>query len=385
MQVPAIATLKALEEVDGMADELVSVVSLLDAESTMLSAAEAVRARTGLSVGFLGTTGEDGTAVHLRRVAGGRAGTLEGLRVATGTGLGGQVLLEHRVRWVEDYAASRTITHEHDVPVGAEGLRAMVAVPIIRSGQLLGTLYGANRDPGPISDQICAAMEEIAAQTGMLLEAADRARGLAEHAVAQERARLAGALHDSVGAMLFAIGAGATELAHEVAEIPELAARAQALVERASAATAALRRSLRALHEQPSPVALGVGLGAEATAFTDRTGIPARTIVLTQLPDLGDAPLKALVTAVREALHNVEKHAAATSVVVTAAAARGGVAVAVADDGRGLRGCDVERGSEAPTGLGVEGAAIRLARIGGTVQLLDNDEGGATLRAWVPA
>ncbi|MEE8599580.1 GAF domain-containing sensor histidine kinase [Euzebya tangerina] len=404
MHVPATVTLRALEDVDGMADELAAVASMLDVDSALDAAANAVRQRTGVQVSFLGTTTPDNSTLHLRQASGNRTDELLCLEIPAGTGLGGRVLSDGRLHIVDDYLPAKTITHEHDAAVEAEGLRAIVAVPIEHAGTMHGVLYGAERAAGPISDVMCDAITEIAEHTGLLLDAAARTRGVVEQAVANERSRLASELHDSVGAMLFTIGASATELAAELEGLPEVSSRAQALAERASSARVALRRSLRALNRTPRTVALGTGLSAEVAALRDRAPtLDARLIVLSELPEVPDTTINAVTRAVREALHNAEKHAGARSVVVTVTRSRGGIAVAVADDGRGFgqvphdgsrdgpsegpgRNSDAghdDAGAD-PTGLGLEQAAVRLGRVGGDLSMLENDEGGVTVRIWTP-
>jgi signal transduction histidine kinase len=102
-------------------------------------------------------------------------------------------------------------------------------------------------------------------------------------------------------------------------------------------------------------------------------------ITLTELPTLQRSRAVALADATREALLNVEKHAKAQSVVVSVFALRDGVAVTVSDDGVGLDD-DYTRGD----GLGLASMSERVARVGGTVTIGRNDDGGATFQAWAP-
>jgi signal transduction histidine kinase len=102
-------------------------------------------------------------------------------------------------------------------------------------------------------------------------------------------------------------------------------------------------------------------------------------IVLTELPPLPGSRVAALADAAREGLLNVEKHAAARSVVASLFTTRGGVAVTVSDDGSGLAG-DPNRSG----GLGLAAASDRVARIGGNLTISTNEDGGVTLHAWVP-
>jgi signal transduction histidine kinase len=86
---------------------------------------------------------------------------------------------------------------------------------------------------------------------------------------------------------------------------------------------------------------------------------------------------------VREGLLNVEKHAGASTVVVSLGEVEGGVQVAVADDGAPVEaaGADGVPG----TGLGLRMLVERAARLGGRVSLVHDEDGGTTLRMLLPA
>jgi signal transduction histidine kinase len=131
------------------------------------------------------------------------------------------------------------------------------------------------------------------------------------------------------------------------------------------------------LHASPQEVTLGVALRADCHSFEDRSGVPARVLIV-ELPSLHPSRVNALIESVREALLNIEKHAHARSVVVTVCTGDGGVYASIVDDGVGL-------GPRKPEpGLGLQSASDRLERVGGRLTLTQNDEGGLTFRAWVP-
>ncbi|MFF3246390.1 GAF domain-containing protein [Streptomyces sp. NPDC002870] len=128
---------------------------------------------------------------------------------SSGCGLGGQVMLRRRPLWVSDYRSSDTITHHFKAQAETEGLGAMIAVPVIHEGRLFGFLYGANRETAPFSDRTAQALEQAASQAAAAaVVVAERARHAAEVAVQEEGRRLALELHDTMGAMLFSLGAG---------------------------------------------------------------------------------------------------------------------------------------------------------------------------------
>jgi signal transduction histidine kinase len=179
--------------------------------------------------------------------------------------------------------------------------------------------------------------------------------------------------------MLFTIGAGVRKLGDELAQHPDLRAQLETIERQAAEAAAMSRESLQALHAPPDTAALAVALRADCRSFEERTGTPTRLLVLDDLPPLHASRTGALSAAVREALLNVEKHARAGSVLVSAFRTRDGVTVAVHDDGVGPPAVGDEH-----AGLGLAAAIDRLGRVGGYLTLARNDDGGVTLRAWVP-
>jgi signal transduction histidine kinase len=179
--------------------------------------------------------------------------------------------------------------------------------------------------------------------------------------------------------MLFTIGASVRRLTDGAAQDPALRAQLESIERQAAEAAAVFRESLQALNASPDDVALPVALRSDCRGFEDRTGIPVRLLVLDDLPPLQAARASALAATVREALLNVEKHARAGSVLVSVFGARDGVTVAIADDGAGLAS-DPAHGH----GLGLAGVAERLGRLGGYLTVGGNDDGGVTVRGWVP-
>ncbi|NBM18563.1 GAF domain-containing protein [Streptomyces sp. GC420] len=354
------------------------VLALLDQSVAMRRVVDEVPDLTGVDVAWVGEPdGED--RLVLGHTVNARTPAVDGLVVPTGCGLGGQVMLRRSPLWVSDYRRSDTITHHFNAQAEIEGLGAMIAVPVVHEGRLLGVLYGSNRETSPFGDRTAESLQKAASRAAAAAVVAERARHAAEIAVHEERRRLALELHDTVGAMLFSIGAGIRTLTGELPAGDAVYARLTELEEQAVQAAAALRVSLHALHAPPEEVALGVALRGHCRAFQERTGVIARLIIVTEVPGLPPATIKALADATREALLNVEKHARARSVVVSVFTHSGGVCVTIADDGVGL-----PPGDRPPGGLGLATMAERLERVGGEAQVGRNEDGGVSVQAWVP-
>ncbi|MFE7549470.1 helix-turn-helix transcriptional regulator [Streptomyces gardneri] len=112
-----------------------------------------LRRATGLPVVFGGLL-QDGRALRIAELSGAVTPALRGLAISAGSGLGGKCLALSRPCAVTDYPSARHITHEYDVPVSAEGLRSVIAVPVVVRRKVRGVLYGALRDALPIGERV---------------------------------------------------------------------------------------------------------------------------------------------------------------------------------------------------------------------------------------
>ncbi|OJF79026.1 helix-turn-helix transcriptional regulator [Nocardia seriolae] len=113
-----------------------------------------------------------GTLV-LSEFVGTRTNGMRGLTVEHNSGLGGSAVASGRPRSVADYRSASTITHHYDVPVLGEGLRAVVAVPVVVKGEARAVLYVANRDSGVIGDRIAEEMVQAGRRLAMELAIRD--------------------------------------------------------------------------------------------------------------------------------------------------------------------------------------------------------------------
>lgn len=378
---PAIARAAARELIEDLDHRYVETLELLDGPTAIQRIVEDVPESLGFDVAWIGEPVEQGS-LELRHSVRTTTDAVNGLVVPPDIGLGGRVMTEARALWVRNYITAPQITHDFAAQADAEGLRAMIAVPIMHRGKILGVLYGANRYETDFGDRAVRLLDQIAGRAAAATVVAERAQHAAEVAAYEERRRLALELHDTVGAMLYTIGAGIRRLGAELADcVPAFNVRQRitSLEEQAAEAAAALRGSLRVLNTPPEQVALGVALREDARAFQERTGVPARVITLTELPALDRSRINALSEVVREALLNVEKHAGARSVVISVFRTGEGLTVTVSDDGIGLPE-DLHDGQ----GMGLVSAAERMARIGGKLSINDSDDGGVSVQAWLP-
>ena len=100
--------------------------------------------------------------VHLSEFLGTRTNGLDGVIVPPKAGLGGLVVDRVRPLTVSDYGRSSSITHHFDRPVLGEGLRSILAVPVLVGGAARAVLYGAIRECAPLGDRAVGAFVQAA-------------------------------------------------------------------------------------------------------------------------------------------------------------------------------------------------------------------------------
>ncbi|MDT0387677.1 helix-turn-helix transcriptional regulator [Streptomyces dubilierae] len=137
-----------------------------------------LRRATGLPVAFGGLL-EAGRHMRISELSGTATHALRSLVVTSGTGLGGKTVALSRPCVVTDYSASRQISHEYDAPVAAEGLRSVLAVPVVVRHRVRGVLYGALRTAQPLGGRMLDAAVEAARDVERALVVRDEARTLA--------------------------------------------------------------------------------------------------------------------------------------------------------------------------------------------------------------
>lgn len=104
--------------------------------------------------------------------------TLRGLTITTGSGLGGKALAMARPFTVTDYRSSPVISHEYDPAVASEGLRSVLAVPIVVHRRVRGVLYGALRVPYQLGDRPLNVVLDAARELEQALAVRDEAHRL---------------------------------------------------------------------------------------------------------------------------------------------------------------------------------------------------------------
>ena len=106
---------------------------------------------SGMPLTFGGEVHED--TLLLTEFFGARTGGMRGLAVMPSAGLGGATIVARRPMSVADYRRASSITHDYDGPVLQEGIKSILAVPVVVEGSARAVLYGAYRAAAPIGDR----------------------------------------------------------------------------------------------------------------------------------------------------------------------------------------------------------------------------------------
>ncbi|MFG2884646.1 response regulator transcription factor [Streptomyces sp. NPDC048297] len=156
---------------DDVAAEAVAAVEIRGALARL-------RRTTGLPVAFGGLVEAGRPQIRISELSGTTTAALRSLAVTSGNGLGGKAVALARACAVTDYSSSRQISHEYDVPVAAEGIHSVLAVPVVVRRRVRGVLYGALRSAQPLGDRTLSAAVAAARDVEQALVVREEARGL---------------------------------------------------------------------------------------------------------------------------------------------------------------------------------------------------------------
>ena len=116
-----------------------------------------------IEVAFAASVDQAGGTFVLDHFDGARTDRLDGVVSAVGDGLGGRCIAMERPVRVRDYAAARGISHQYDECVAGEGLRAIVAIPVMEAGAVREVVYGGSRRPLTLGGRLVDRMVRIVA------------------------------------------------------------------------------------------------------------------------------------------------------------------------------------------------------------------------------
>ncbi|MBX7549232.1 helix-turn-helix transcriptional regulator [Streptomyces sp. NPDC004232] len=229
-----------------------------------------LRRTTGLPVAFGGLLESGRPQIRISELSGTHTAALRALAVTSGNGLGGKAVALARPCAVTDYSSSRQISHEYDVQVAAEGIRSVVAVPVVVRRRVRGVLYGALRSVQPLGDRTLGAAMAAARDVEQALVVRDEARELLAAARAEPAVAGRGAAWEQVREAHAALRALAPR-------IPDPGLRAE-LLDACGLLTASRPAGGATLAPRELDVLSWVAAGATNAAVAERLGLRPETV-----------------------------------------------------------------------------------------------------------
>jgi signal transduction histidine kinase len=220
------------------------------------------------------------------------------------------------------------------------------------------------------------------AAAGLLFGAWRYAAGLRlqrEHALARERARIARDMHDEVGSKLARLSLLGEMAGDEPSIGPGDRARVQEIARGVREAAGELEHIIWSVNPRHDSLAdLAHRIFQHAEEYFAETPVRCRFAMPPDLPELPMRPdaRAAAFGAVKEALANVLKHAAATEVEIRVRIDGCGAEVCIIDDGRGF---DPAHSSETGGGNGLANLRERMERLGGSCRIESAPGSGTTV------
>ncbi|HUK70207.1 MAG TPA: GAF domain-containing protein [Streptosporangiaceae bacterium] len=340
----------------------------------------------GADLVVLALPDEDKKRLVIEYATGERADDGRGLVFPTEESLSGKVLATGEPVTVADFSHDERAA---EAARDALGIGPAVVVPLGTPGNVRGVLT-AGRTPGrqPFAPAAAEMIATFAAQAAVAVELAEHRRETERLSVFEDRDRIARDLHDLVIQRLYATGMsleGATPLITR----PEVANRVRTAVDAMDETIKDIRATIFAL--QARSTEKPPGTRARILAVADEMGGPLGFAPSLRLSGPLDDQIAGelaehVLTALREALSNVARHADASRVDVTieitstesgAGTMAGNIAILrVRDNGIGIN--DVVKRS------GLRNLAARAAHLGGTMQVGPHPDGGTLLEWKVP-
>jgi signal transduction histidine kinase len=290
-----------------------------------------------------------------------------------------QAAASHRPVVVPDVTAALSGAGQAEPAPWADGYRVLAAVPIIVEDEIYGGLVLYYTRPRLLSPEEIELAEVLGDHVALAVENARLRAEVEQAAVAAERSRIAGELHDSVTQALYTTSLIAETLPGVWQRHPEEALRTlddlRALTQGALAEMRTLLLELR-----PGALAgrkLSELLHQLTAAMSARTDLPITTTVSGERA-LPERVKIALYRIAQEALNNVSKHARASRAWVNLQTGPDGATLRIRDNGRGF-----ESGTVSPHGLGLNIMRERAQAIGATLTIDSQpDQGTEVVVSW---
>jgi signal transduction histidine kinase len=196
-----------------------------------------------------------------------------------------------------------------------------------------------------------------------------------------ERKRIAREIHDDLGQNLLALRIEADMLATRTSERqPRLHQRARATLRQIDLTIKSVRQIINDLRPNVLDLGLSAAVEWQIAEFRQRTGIACELIGASGDIGLNDHRATAIFRILQESLSNIQRHAAASAVVVDLHLMDGELSMKVRDNGVGLHA----GGRNKAGSFGLVGIEERINMLGGSFSIISAPGCGTTICVTVP-
>jgi hypothetical protein len=173
-------------------DTAADLTGLRDVEAVLQAIVRRTRTIVGSDMAYVSLNDADRGETYIRQADGVATAAYRTIRMPLGTGVLGQVATGLAPYQTSDYLTDKTFTHlpQVDAIVRAEGVRAIMGVPLTVVGRVIGALVVAERRPRRFSAEEVDIVDSISTHAAVALDNSMRfqaAERLAEDMVRQQR------------------------------------------------------------------------------------------------------------------------------------------------------------------------------------------------------
>ena len=277
----------------------------------------------------------------------------------------------------EPIRLSQLSAHEESFgfPAGHPPMSSFLGVPIKVRDEVFGNLYLTDKVGwNEFTREDEALVTSLAIAAGIAIENARLHRLVQEHAVSDDRERVARDLHDTVIQTLFGAGLSLQGMAGAVPS--EVSDQLGAVASTIDDAISQLRATIYELGLSGGELGIRARIISLLRQLTVVAGFEVHSSFYGPVDStISDAIAEHLLATVREAVTNVGRHARATQASVRLSVANDECLLQVTDNGRGLRPRESKEG-----GLGLTNMRRRAEKLGGRFEVMR--QGGGTVLTW---
>ena len=294
-----------------------------------------------------------------------------------------ELILKRQPYLVDDLEANTVLTPEQRAAFLAQGVRALLAVPLATGTEPIGSLSVRLNTRGPLAAERLELAQALANQATLAVQLTRLAKKAEAAAVAEERNRMAREIHDTLAQCFTGILMQLQAAGEFAGSKPDVASacvgRAEDL---ARDGLREARRSVTALRPEAAEYSDLAGvLTRLARRATADTPVPATVRLSGEAylvpPDVG----LNLMRIAQEALGNAQRYAEASRIRIEVEYEPHRVTLRVSDDGRGFD----PAGPAEDAGFGLTGMRQRAERIGGEFTFTTAPGRGTEVLVRVPA